>query len=192
MQCTLDLWWIQENQFEDLDLNVQRRQHPLNFPARTIDDVPLLCYRRDHLDNNEGNWRICIPSGLLLETVQFFHKALGHAGEVRVYDSIRMRFHHPRSKTTVKNICRSCITCRKHKLQGPGYGELAARQVTARPWEEVHIDLIGPWTIQINGIDVEFNALTCIDPVTNLVELIRIDRKIARHIATKFENCWLS
>ena len=126
MRYPLDLRWIQENQFEDRDLNAQRRQHPLNFPARTIDDVPLLCYRRDHLDNNEGNWRICIPSGLLLETVQFFHKALGHAGEVRVYDSIRMRFHHPRLKTTVENICRSCITCRKHKLQGPGYGELAA------------------------------------------------------------------
>lgn len=122
----------------------------------------------------------------------FFHKVLGHAGEVRVYDSIRARFHHPKLKAMVEQVRKDCQVCRQHKLQGPGYGELAARQVTAVPWEEVHVDLIGPWTIPINGMEVEFNALTCIDPVTNLVELARIDRKTSQHIAQKFENCWLS
>ena len=192
MRYPLDLQWIQENQFEDQALNDMRQEHPANFPANTIDGISLLCYRHDHLDDDPSNWRICIPSGLLKDMVLFFHKVLGHAGEVRVYDSIRSRFHHPKLKVMVEQVRKDCQVCRQHKLQGAGYGELSAREVTTAPWEEVHIDLIGPWNVLVNGMEVEFNALTCIDPVTNLVELARISRKTAKHIAQKFENCWLS
>ena len=37
-----------------------------------------------------------------------------------------------------------------------------------------------------------FNALTCIDPVTNLVEMIRIDNITSRHFSQQFESCWLN
>lgn len=60
------------------------------------------------------------------------------------------------------------------------------------PWEEVHIDLIGPWKVKVANQDVEYLALTCIDPVTNLVELIRIENKTAEHVAQQFANCWLA
>jgi hypothetical protein len=40
------------------------------------------------------------------------------------------------------------------------------------PYEEVAVDLIGPWTAKVNGRQVEFNALMCIDTASNLVELI--------------------
>ena len=50
------------------------------------------------------------------------------------------------------------------------------------PWDEVCVDLIGPWKIEIQGREIEFNALTSIDPVTNLVELVRIDNKTSHHI----------
>ena len=59
------------------------------------------------------------------------------------------------------------------------------------PWEEVVIDLIGPWMVKVNNRKVEFNMLTCIDMASNLVELIRIDNKISRHIQDKFQS-WLS
>jgi hypothetical protein len=60
------------------------------------------------------------------------------------------------------------------------------------PWEEVAIDLIGPWKVKVNGKLCEFNALTCIDTASNLVELIRIDNKTAEHIRNKFVQSWLS
>ena len=60
------------------------------------------------------------------------------------------------------------------------------------PWIEVAIDLIGPSHIEVNGQKIEFNALTCIHPVTNLVEIICIDNKTAAHVAQLFENCWVS
>jgi hypothetical protein len=59
------------------------------------------------------------------------------------------------------------------------------------PWLELALNLIGPWKIKVNGRQVEFNALTCIDMASNLVELIRVDNKTAKHIGDKFTQCWL-
>ncbi len=58
------------------------------------------------------------------------------------------------------------------------------------PWEKVTIDLIGPWKVKVNGRQVEFNALTCIDMALNLVELIRIDNKTAKHVRDKFTHSY--
>ena len=50
-------------------------------------------------------------------------------------------------------------------------------------FEEVHIDLIGPWKVEVQGKEMEMKELTFIEPVTNLVELIHIDNKTAKHVA---------
>jgi hypothetical protein len=63
--------------------------------------------------------------------------------------------------------------------------------VLIAPSEEVAIHLIGPWKVKVNGQQVEFNALTCIDTALNLVELIRIDNKTAKCIHDKFTQSWL-
>jgi hypothetical protein len=79
-----------------------------------------------------------------------------------------------------------CKDCQKHKLAGHGYGLLPEREVQIAPWEEVAINLIGPWKVKVNGQQVEFNALTCIDTASNLVKLIHVDNKTAKHIPEKF------
>ncbi len=84
-----------------------------------------------------------------------------------------------------------CKDCQKHKLAGLGYGLLPKRDVQIAPWEEVAIDLIGPWKVKVNVQQVEFNALTCIDTALNLVKLIRVDNKTAKHICDKFTQSWL-
>ena len=48
------------------------------------------------------------------------------------------------------------------------------------------VDLIGPWNISIHGQELVFHALTCIDPVTNLTELVRINNKTAAHVGNAF------
>jgi hypothetical protein len=60
------------------------------------------------------------------------------------------------------------------------------------PWYEVAVDLIGPWTLQVHGQEIAFWALTCIDTVSNLVEVVRIENKSAAHVGMMFENLWLS
>jgi hypothetical protein len=62
-----------------------------------------------------------------------------------------------------------CKDCQKNKLAGRGYGLLPKQEERIAPWEEVAIDFIGPWKVIVNGRQVDFNALTCIDTASNLV-----------------------
>ncbi len=62
-------------------------------------------------------------------------------------------------------------------LHGPGYGTLPPREAPLVPWEEVAVNLIGPWKIKVNRQELVFHALTCIDPVINLTKLICINNK---------------
>ena len=131
-----------------------------------------------------------MPSTLVRPAIQWYHLVLGHCGAHRLYDTIRRQFYAP----GLKDKCYSyhCSVCQKNKLLGPGYGLLPPRHAPLIPWNEVAVDLIGPWGVKIQNEEVEFNALTCIDPVTNLVEIIRINNRTAIHVAQQFENCWLS
>jgi transposase InsO family protein len=52
--------------------------------------------------------------------------------------------------------------------------------------------MIGPWTITIGETTQKFSALTMIDTVTNLVEVVRVSNKTSAPIALQFENTWLS
>ena len=47
------------------------------------------------------------------------------------------------------------------------------------------MDLIGPWNIEIRDEWYEFNDLTSIDLVTNIVKLIRVNRKTSSQIRSK-------
>jgi hypothetical protein len=68
------------------------------------------------------------------------------------------------------------------------YGQ-PPRKAPLVQWEEVAVDLIGPWQITINGQEID--ALTCIDPVVNLTKLVRITNKSSAHVAMRFKNEWL-
>jgi hypothetical protein len=102
---------------------------------------------------------------------------------------LNQRYHHPRLHYHIDKL--KCKGCQKYKLAGRGYGFLPKQEVRIAPWEEVAIDLIGPWKVKVNGRQVEFNALTCIDMASNLVELIHVDNKTAKHIPDKFNQSWL-
>jgi hypothetical protein len=59
-------------------------------------------------------------------------------------------------------------------------------------FEECAVDLIGPWVVQVRGNPYEFSALTVIDTVTNLLELVRIDDKMSDNVTRKYALCWLA
>ena len=103
---------------------------------------------------------------------------------------MQARDYHPDLRRQVDRF--NCEACQRHKLDGRGFGLLPERNISEMPWQDVAVDLIGPWRIPINDRLYEFNALTCIDPVTNLTELVRIDSKTSEHVRMKFEQCWLA
>jgi hypothetical protein len=80
------------------------------------------------------------------------------------------------------------------KRYSTNFAQLPAWEATSVPWEQVHVDLIGPWNIKVKGHKkpVQFIALTCIDPVLNLLEVGTVKDKTSEQVAKTFERLWLS
>ena len=130
--------------------------------------------------------------------VKWYHFTLGHCGLQKLYDTIMNQFYYyPRG---LYKICESFIcpiNCEKSKSRcdNKEYGHLAPRHAIVAPWNEVHVDCVGPWTITAtNEAKYVFSALTCIDPVTNLVDIILMDGSNPRadYCGERFKICWLS
>ena len=141
----------------------------------------LVCYGENINTVNQDDWKIYIPQLLIQDVIQWYHLILGHPGTTRLYDIIRARFYAKRLSIHCRDyVCPD--NCSQFKQQGRGYGKLPPRHAEIAPWNEVCIDLIGPWEIVVNGNICEFKALTCVDPVTNIVELIQITNKTMHHV----------
>ncbi len=126
---------------------------------------------------------------MVVDTVKWFHQVMGHPGEKRLQETFKQRYYHPRLRYHIDIL--KCKDCQMHKLEGHGYGLLPEQEVRIAPWEEVVINLIGPWKVKVNGRQVEFNALACIDMASNQVKLICIGNKTAEHTCDKFTQSWL-
>jgi hypothetical protein len=174
-------------QQQDEQLLALQVKYPDNYVNLQLDDDidDIICYKKVP---TQPNWKIALPESKVVDTVKWFHKVMGHPGEKRLQEMLNQRYHHPRLCYHIEKS--KCKDCQKHKLEGCGYGLLPKREVRIAPWEEVAINLIGPWKVKVNGRQVEFNALTCIDTASNLVKLIRIDNKTVKHICDKFtQSC---
>eukprot|EP00957_Ditylum_brightwellii_P025257 1911842-Ditylum_brightwellii.AAC.1 len=151
---------IQQHQFEDLPLNDLRRQNPQKFPVKDIEGWPLICYR-DNIDDPMGLWRITLPSSLVLPVIIWYHHVLGHCVINWLCELISAQFKAP----ALRRQCEiyQCGDCQRNKVFGVAYGLLPPWQAGLMPWSKNAVDLIGPWQLNIGGVEVEFNALTCID-----------------------------
>ena len=185
----LDLENIKEKQDEDDKLTQSSVKHPNWYSRKTINDVEdILCYTKP--GDNAANWKIALPEDLILPTIKWYHQVTGHPGSKRLYRQLSQRYYHRDLHVIVDHL--NCDFCQRNKLDGKGYGFLPEREVRSIPFEECAVDLIGPWTVQVRGIPHTFEALTVIDTVTNLVEIVRIDHKNSDHIMRKFAQCWLT
>ncbi len=96
-------------------------------------------------------------------------------------------------KARVEELVSTSDLCQRNRDIGPGYGHLPPHNDVSVPWEEITIDLIGPWAIEIPCIgELSISALTAIDTATGLAELVCIDNKTLAHIALKLEHMWLA
>ena len=184
----LNYGWLAEQQEADVSLQSLANKWPNQFNKKKIGDTELICYTKPA--DNPANWKIALAEASVPKVVKWFHIILGHPGASRLREAIRQRYYHPLIRKHCDEL--KCDACQRHKLDGPGYGLLSERDVNTEPFSEVAVDLIGPWNVVLHGRQYKFNALTCIDPVTNLVEIIQTKRKTSKHIRAKFEQSWLA
>ena len=149
----------------------------------------LICYRPH-----------CIITGKHVSHQRQFNQStngttkywLNHIGADNLYRTLHLHFAYPGLKEAGAEFVKDCTVCQQHKLPGRGYGHLPPREAQLKPFYDCCVDLIGPWNVTLNGEVLSISALTCIDPVTNLTELVRLQNRTSSHVAFKFEQAWLS
>ncbi len=135
-------------QHQDKQLLALQVKNPDSYVNLQLDDDidDIVCYMKDP---NQPNWKIALPESMVVDTVKWFHQVMGHPGEKRLRETLDQRYYHPRLCYHIDKL--KCKYCQKHKLAGCGYGLLPKQEVQIAPWEEVTIDLIGPWKVKVNG-----------------------------------------
>jgi len=202
LQCMLNFPEIEMHEPFLLDYGyiAAAQQHDTNLSSKLDDDpnhynyftVALQLCVIAHINKPGDNPKICIPDALLDKFIQFYHLALAHAGITRVTRMVLQYFWHQDLRRRTEKLIQSCEVCQKNKLPGKGYGQLPSRQAQLTPWQEVAVDLIGPWEMEMHGYTLSFRALTIIDTVTNFCEVVQITSKKADYIGQIFENTWLA
>ena len=177
---------------QQTDERIQRlvQSNPQEYAPHvfTEGDEPVVCHMI-----GPDKLKICIPDSMVDTVVRFYHTSLVHPGENRMLDTIQQHFENPKFASTVAYLVKRCDPCQKCKPQHRGSGLLPARQALVVPWYEIAVDLIGPWPLRdANGDSHEIMALTIIDTVTNLCEVVPIRNKTAQHIGLLLENNWLA
>lgn len=193
---TLSFKQIAAYQVSDPELTALVQSEPKRYAPVTMSDGTIVIvehqqYSRRTASRKDG-WKIAVPDNLLSKLVTWYHVFLNHIGASRLHDTIGINFSHPQLLRECRKQTRSCDACQRYKPPGRGYAHTPARQALAAPFHEVAVDLIGPWKVTVNGQELVFNALTAIDTVTNLPEIIRVENKTAEHVARQFELSWLA
>ena len=94
-------------------------------------------------------------------------------GAEKLYKTISRTFIHPKLCTACKEYVDNCDICKRMKTGHQQEGQLAPRIAIAAPWEEVHVDCIGNWRFEVlKSVVLNLHALTMIDPITNLLEIV--------------------
>ena len=189
IEFKLDFGSIADAQTRDARLEQLRNDHHERFARQLLaPNTQVFC----HIPTPGAPWKIYLPTELLDTAVRWYHLALGHLGQSRLVDTMSQHFYHPDLRLKVESIVTKCDTCQRHKQVGRGHGHTAAREAEVHPWREIAMDLIGPWKIRIGQQQHTFHALTIIDTVTNLAELVRLNGKSSAHVSFMFETTWLA
>ena len=157
------------------------------YRLKRFGNVDLIC----QLERN-GDC-IVLSDEMLPRLVRWYHLTNTHIeGINRLEATIGRHFYHPALRQEIQRQISVCHTCQVNKRGGYQFGELAPREAILSPWQEVHVDTIGPWKIKVNRVPMEFRAQTSIDPVTNLLEVNRVSSTTSAEASRAFENNWIA
>ena len=152
-------------------------KHDQHFCTQCLGSLNIICYRTPSSAPSSApssDWKIALPSNMLRPLIHWYHKTLAHAPGMDCLEAlIKCTFYHPKICDTCHSIVSNCpISPMVHTTYKP-YGHLAPHNAPIIPWSEVHVDCIIPWKVFLpDNKTIQFYALTCIDPVTNLIELL--------------------
>ena len=89
----------------------------------------------------------------------------------------------------------TCSVCQKQKKQHKKYGLLPEKEAEYKPWEQLCVDIIGPYKIQTKkrGHKIpELRCVTMIDPATGWFKIKQYDDKKCITVVNIVKQEWLA
>jgi Integrase zinc binding domain len=143
-------------------------------------NTTLWCYQA----TQDKLWRIYLPEALLTRAVQSYHHALSHVGQNRLMDTMSMTFYSPLLCKAIEAVVLPCAQCQHYKNVQRGHGATAPREADTLLWNHIAVDTIGPWVLKEQNRQERFYALTIIDMVMNLSEIVCLQNRTSAHAAS--------
>ena len=107
------------------------RNHPVKFPIKEINGVPIVTIRGTN-PAEPIQWKIYIPETLIQPMLKWFHETLEHCSNNRIYQTVSERFYRDQLYTNCSNY--TCdVNCHQWKNLNRQYGHLPPRNVLATP-----------------------------------------------------------
>ena len=144
----LNLPAVQKAQEKELNKKDSKLKQLINdkksgLNVTTLDGIEIVTYED----------KIYVPKILRKRTIEWYHYFLNHPGGDRLYKTINRVCYWKGMSSQANNFCQKCKECQQHKPRKRKYGQLPPKNIGELvPWETVHTDLIGPYTITTNQL----------------------------------------
>ena len=134
--------------------------------------------------------QICLPTSYRQQCLMLAHNSFGHQGQTKMVEIIKPYFYWPNMTRDCLGHVRACDICQKTDKTQPRHNSMQQRELATIPFENVSIDLVGPFPTAVGGFRF---LLTCIDNATRWPEAIPIRTTTAKtiiaHLTNIFTRC---
>ena len=146
---------------------------------------------RTRLDRQgESVQQICVPLAFRGKCLQMAHSRFGHQGRNKMTELLQPYFYWPTMSRDCRNTIKSCETCQKHDKSKPKPSPMQERELATIPFENISIDLVGPFPTAVGGFKY---LLTAVDLATRWPEAIPLRtttaKIITRSLVSIFTRC---
>lgn len=145
-----------------------------------IDTNGLLCYE----------YRVFLPHQLRHPIINFYHShtLATHFSAQRTHEKIKELYFWPHMETEINDFVRACPVCQQIRIGHNPHSAPMFTFPTYRPYEIVHIDIVGPMPVATDGSTY---ILTIMDRFSNYVVAVPIPDKSAKTVAVHLFNNWI-
>lgn len=140
--------------------------------------------------------KILVPANLQLRVIDWYHSNLHHPGVICTANSIAQNFGWRGMRAQVEEFVKLCDECQRLKIVGkPNYGKLPLVPALhdKAPFEKLHVDCAGPWTVRVQdeldsyASPYKIHILSMVDAGSNWCELALIPTANSQSVATQFD-----
>ena len=115
--------------------------------------------------------KVYVPYVLQTCIISWYHDYLRHPSHTHMEETIKGIFYWPKMRNQIERYVKTCHDCQLSKKQHKKYGHLPPKQAETIPWQQVNVDLIGPYTIKTPNKVHTLQCMTMIDPATSWFEI---------------------